>query len=68
MLGNTLRRLLATLPETPRMAMILRYQEDLGPTEIAEAMGIPVATVKSHIQRSLALLRAKLERRGVARP
>ncbi|HKE26661.1 MAG TPA: sigma-70 family RNA polymerase sigma factor [Bryobacteraceae bacterium] len=68
MLGKTLRRLLATLPETPRMAMVLRYQEDLGPTEIAEAMGIPVATVKSHIQRSLALLREKLERRGVGRP
>lgn len=68
LLGEMLRKLIATLPETPRMAMILRYQEDLGPTEIAEAMGIPVATVKSHIQRSLALLREKLERRGVGRP
>ena len=58
-------RLIATLPETPRMAMILRYQEDLDPTEIAETMGIPLGTVKSHIQRSLALLREKLERRGV---
>ena len=47
------------------MAMILRYQEDLDPTEIAETMGIPLGTVKSHIQRSLALLREKLERRGV---
>ena len=65
MLGETLRRLIATLPEAPRMAMILRYQEDLDPTEIAEVMGIPVGTVKSHIQRSLALLREKLERRGV---
>jgi RNA polymerase sigma-70 factor (ECF subfamily) len=43
----------------------LRYQEDLDPTEIAETMGIPLGTVKSHIQRSLALLREKLERRGV---
>ena len=65
MLGGMLRRLIATLPETPRMAMILRYQEDLDPTEIAETMGIPLGTVKSHIQRSLALLREKLERRGV---
>jgi RNA polymerase sigma-70 factor (ECF subfamily) len=65
MLGGMLRRLIATLPETPRMAMILRYQEDLDPAEIAETMGIPLGTVKSHIQRSLALLRGKLERRGV---
>jgi RNA polymerase sigma-70 factor (ECF subfamily) len=65
MLGEMLRRLIATLPETPRMAMILRYQEDLDPAEIAETMGIPLGTVKSHIQRSLALLRGKLERRGV---
>ena len=65
MLGEMLRKLIATLPETPRMAMILKYQEDLDPTEIAETMGIPLGTVKSHIQRSLALLREKLERRGV---
>jgi RNA polymerase sigma-70 factor (ECF subfamily) len=65
MLGEMLRRLIATLAEGPRMAMVLRYQEDLDPTEIAEIMGIPLGTVKSHIQRSLALLREKLERRGV---
>jgi RNA polymerase sigma-70 factor (ECF subfamily) len=65
MLGEMLRRLIATLAETPRMAMVLRYQEDLDPSEIAEIMGIPLGTVKSHIQRSLALLREKLERRGV---
>jgi RNA polymerase sigma-70 factor, ECF subfamily len=65
MLSEMLRRLVATLPEAPRMAMVLRYQEDLDPAEISEAMGIPVGTVKSHLQRSLALLREKLERRGV---
>ena len=65
MLSEMLRRLVATLPEAPRMAMVLRYQEDLDPAEISETMGIPVGTVKSHLQRSLALLREKLERRGV---
>jgi RNA polymerase sigma-70 factor (ECF subfamily) len=65
MLGETLRRLIATLPETPRMVMILRYQEDLDPAEIGQVMEMPVATVKSHLQRSLALLREKLARRGV---
>lgn len=65
MLGELLRKLIATLPEGPRMAMVLRYQEDLDPSEIAEVMEIPIGTVKSHIQRSLALLREKLARRGV---
>jgi RNA polymerase sigma-70 factor, ECF subfamily len=65
MLGATLRRLIASLPEAPRMVMILRYQEDLDPGEIAGILQMPVGTVKSHLQRSLALLREKLQRRGV---
>ena len=65
LLGEMLRKLVVSLPETQRMVVILRYQEDLDPSEIAEVMGIPVGTVKSHLQRSLALLREKLERRGV---
>ena len=65
MLGEVLRRLIATLPEAPRMAMVLRYQEDLDPPEIAELLDMPVATVKSHLHRSLALLREKLARRGI---
>jgi len=65
MLGEVLRRLIATLAEAPRAVMILRYQEDLDPSEIAELLDMPVGTVKSHLQRSLALLREKLERRGV---
>jgi RNA polymerase sigma-70 factor, ECF subfamily len=65
MLQETLRRLVATLPEAPRMVMVLRYQEDLDPSDIAETLNMPIGTVKSHLQRSLALLREKLERRGV---
>jgi RNA polymerase sigma-70 factor (ECF subfamily) len=62
MLGETLRKLVATLPEKARMVVILRYQEDLDPTEIAEVLSIPVGTVKSQLQRALALLRAKMSR------
>jgi len=65
LLGELLRRLVETLPETPRMVMVMRYQEDLAPAEIAALLEMPIATVKSHLQRSLALLREKLERRGV---
>jgi DNA-directed RNA polymerase specialized sigma24 family protein len=36
----------------------------LEPAEIAEALEMPVSTVKSHLQRSLALLRAKLDRQA----
>jgi RNA polymerase sigma-70 factor (ECF subfamily) len=68
MLSEVLRRLIATLAEAPRMVMILRYQEDLDPSEIAELLDMPIGTVKSHLQRSLALLREKLERRGVGEP
>jgi len=65
LLHETLRRLVASLPEAPRSVMVLRYQEDLDPSEIAELLDMPVSTVKSHLQRSLALLREKLQRRGV---
>jgi RNA polymerase sigma-70 factor, ECF subfamily len=48
------------LPPTPRIVVILRYQEDLMPSEIAEVLAMPVGTVKSHLHRSLAMLRDKI--------
>ena len=62
MLSRALARLVASLPERPRLVTILRYQEDLEPAEIAQVLDMPVATVKSHLQRSLAMLREKLAR------
>lgn len=62
MLNRRLRALIASLPETPRMVMVLRYQEDLMPEEIARTLSMPVRTVKSHLQRSLAMLREKIGR------
>jgi RNA polymerase sigma-70 factor (ECF subfamily) len=62
LLNRRLRQLIATLPEKPRMVMVLRYQEDLTPEEISEVLEMPVGTVKSHLQRSLAILREKIER------
>jgi RNA polymerase sigma-70 factor (ECF subfamily) len=67
LLQESLRRLIAELPPRPRMAMILRYQEDLEPTEIAEILEVPVRTVKSQLQRSIALMREKLARRKARR-
>jgi RNA polymerase sigma-70 factor (ECF subfamily) len=60
-LGSRLESLLSTLPEAQRAALILRYQEDLTPEEIAATLGAPLATVKSQLQRGLKLLRAKAE-------
>jgi len=65
MLSETLRRLIAVLPEDARAVMVMRYQEDLDPSEIAELLEMPLATVKSHLHRSLAVLREKLVRRGL---
>ncbi len=62
MLNERLRALVATLPEKPRMVMVLRYQEDVMPEEIAKILDMPVRTVKSHLQRSLAMLREKIQR------
>jgi RNA polymerase sigma-70 factor (ECF subfamily) len=58
-LGMRLEQLLSTLPEPQRAALVLRYQEDLTPEEIAATLQAPLATVKSHLQRGLKLLRAK---------
>jgi RNA polymerase sigma-70 factor (ECF subfamily) len=58
-LGARLEQLLATLPEPQRAALVLRYQEDLTPEEIAATLEAPLATVKSNLQRGLKLLRAK---------
>ena len=54
-------QMVAALAPDPRMVVILRYQEDLDPSEIANVLGLSVNTVKSHLRRSVALLRAGLE-------
>jgi RNA polymerase sigma-70 factor (ECF subfamily) len=58
------RELMATLSAEARAVMVLRYQEDLNPNEIASVLTMPLATVKSHLKRSLESFRAKL---GVSR-
>lgn len=62
LMTEALRRIVSTLPEKPRLVVTLRYQEDLDPTEIADLLGMPLNTVKSHLRRSLAILREKVTR------
>lgn len=60
MLQRRLRELLTELPAAARAVMLLRYQEDLDPLEIARVLDMPVNTVKSHLKRSLCALRERL--------
>ena len=61
-LAERLRQMIEALPIVPRTVIVLRYQEGLGPEEIAAVLEMPVATVKSHLQRALKVLRAKSQR------
>lgn len=67
LLHEHLRRIVGELPENARMVMLLRYQEDLDPTDIAGILHMPVSTVKSHLHRSLAVLRGRLLREEICR-
>jgi RNA polymerase sigma-70 factor (ECF subfamily) len=62
LLDEALRKLVASLPDEARMVIVLRYQEEMEPQEIAATLGLPVATVKSRLRRSLVLLRGKAQR------
>lgn len=62
LLSRRLRHVVASLPGKMRAVVVLRYQEDMGPEEIADTLGMPPATVKSYLQRALAMLREKLAR------
>jgi RNA polymerase sigma-70 factor (ECF subfamily) len=61
LLQRQMRALVAALPPDPRAVVLLRYQEDLDPTEIAEVLDMSINTVKSHLRRSLTVLRTQLQ-------
>jgi RNA polymerase sigma-70 factor (ECF subfamily) len=52
-----LQIVLAHLPEEQREVLLLRFVEGLSLNEIAEAMNIPLGTVKSRIHNALETLR-----------
>jgi RNA polymerase sigma-70 factor (ECF subfamily) len=55
----SVRKLIPRLPPLRRAVLLLRYQEDLDPPEIARALGLSVNTVKSHLRLALSLLRSR---------
>ena len=59
LLQGHLQALLAELSPPARAVLLLRYQEDLDPVEIARTLDMPLNTVKSHLKRSLQSMREK---------
>jgi len=58
------RELIDSLPPHYRIVVMLRHQQDLSYEEIAEAMKLPLGTVKARIHRARALLKQRLEGEG----
>ena len=61
LLARRLRERIAGLPDLQRMILTLRYQEDLGPTDIGRTLGMPENTVKSYLHRALTALRKEFQ-------
>jgi RNA polymerase sigma-70 factor (ECF subfamily) len=53
--------LIDSLPEHYRVVVVMRHQQDLSYEEIAEALHVPLGTVKARIHRARALLKDRLE-------
>ena len=49
--ATEVRRALEQLPATQRLALTLHYFQEMRYEDIAESMGLPLNTVKSHIRR-----------------
>ncbi|MHB1793756.1 MAG: RNA polymerase sigma factor [Acidobacteriaceae bacterium] len=60
--STNIEQMVAALPPAQRAVLLLRYQEDLMPTEISALLSMPLGTVKSHLQRALKLLRTQASR------
>lgn len=58
--------MVARLSDHLRPVVVLRYMLDMSQQEVAEALGIPVGTVKSRLGKALALLREMEEAEGRA--
>ena len=54
---------MADLPAAYRAALTLRHMQQLSYQEVADALGIPLGTVKTHLHRARAALKARLAAR-----
>jgi len=56
-----IEKMIAELPETFRLALTLRYHEDMSYDEIASVMQQPLGTVKSNVYRARKILHHKMQ-------
>lgn len=59
-----LDRMVRSLPAPYRIVILLRHQSDMAYEEIAEALNLPLGTVKARIHRAHKMLKEKIERWG----
>jgi RNA polymerase sigma-70 factor (ECF subfamily) len=64
-LSRTVAAAVASLPEEQREVIVLKEYQDLTFLEIAEALDVPVSTVKTRLYRGLTQLRQRLTRQGI---
>ncbi len=62
--GRRLAAVVESLPPAYRVVIVMRHQQGLAYEEIAEALELPLGTVKARIHRAHRLLREKLTRQG----
>lgn len=59
--SSVIDRLIAQLPEAYRMALTLRYHEEMSYEQIANTLELPLGTVKNSVFRARNLLREKMQ-------
>jgi RNA polymerase sigma-70 factor, ECF subfamily len=65
---DTIRAAIAQLPVEQRQAIAMAYFEGLSHSEIADATGLPLGTVKSRIRLGMARLKDSLVMAGIEQP
>jgi RNA polymerase sigma-70 factor, ECF subfamily len=63
--SRAIQREIESLPAHHRVMVILRYQEDMDPMEIAELLGLKPGRVRGMLHAAVVRLRARLEEKGV---
>ncbi len=61
--NDVLESAIMTLPDYQRLMVLLYHTEGLSYEEIAEALSLPIGTVKSRLNRARLLLRERLQAR-----